>query len=180
MNSLITKNTTQYVYIEKYRTSISLTSAYFRAMVILSQKNISGYLQYLYQKYHQRILQHKVSPIRKNATTEYQSRTRRYRHWTIQMTPYIWERYWDLRRVTGYSISYIIRIFIEWELDFIVRGRRNEIEEKGIAIWGNRWLTEKDTPHRIFTNYEPNSYAIIKVGDSGRNMVYIVWMDVFW
>ncbi|GIX40500.1 MAG: hypothetical protein KatS3mg129_0233 [Leptospiraceae bacterium] len=118
---------TYYRFREKYKTGLNILPEYYKILYELSEGKLGEYLKYLYYKYHKQIFKLKVSRRKKTATTEYQPKTKRYIQIALEdMYPYIWEKYWDLRRITGYSISYIVRIFLEWVLEEMSRNRELE------------------------------------------------------
>ncbi|MFN3604016.1 MAG: hypothetical protein ACK4UJ_04830 [Leptonema sp. (in: bacteria)] len=82
-----------------------------------SKGNYQAYLEYLIQKYKQMlILQKKIESLKKS-TCSYQPKTKNYKSVILKnITPELWRRLKTLKATTGYSISFIIRIFIEWEM----------------------------------------------------------------
>lgn len=96
----------------------------------MSRGKHNKYLKYLYFKYHKRLLSIKHAPNKKTATTTYQPTTKRYKNLKLtNINPYLWDKYWDLRRITGYSISYILRMFLEWEMEFNEQIKNKKMKE---------------------------------------------------
>ncbi len=175
----ITYEQTEYNFLENYQTSLSLQPAYYKILLRLSNGNINTYLKYLYNRYHKKLLRTKIAHIKKSATTQYQEITNRYSHWKIWISPYTWDRYWDLRRVCGYSISYIVRIFLEWELLRIIENAQESLKtlKKKYKYIYHFPINKPDYP---LTHYQWNSYVILKSGDSHKNGILIKWLDVYW
>ncbi len=175
----ITFEQTEYNFLENYQTSLSLQPVYYKILLRFSKGNINTYLKYLYNRYHQKLLRRKISHIKKSATTQYQEITNRYFHWKIRISPYIWDRYWDLRRVCGYSISYIVRIFLEWELLRIIENTQESLKtQKNKYKYINYSPLNKSNFPLTYSHW--NSYVILKGGDSHKNSILMKWLDVYW
>lgn len=94
---------------------INLKFELYQDFLEMSRGDVSLFLEYLHQKYKKRIIYQKISHIKKTATAEYQPKEKYKKVKLKKLDPTIWQKYWELRLLTGYSISYIIRVFIEWE-----------------------------------------------------------------
>lgn len=81
----------------------------------MSNGDLDQFLEYLLEKYKERLLNQKVSSIKRSATADYQPREKQYERKKIRISSSTWQKYWEFRLTSGYSISCIIRIFIEWE-----------------------------------------------------------------
>jgi hypothetical protein len=165
-----------YRFKKNHKTGLNILPEYYEILWELSRGELGEYLSYLYYKYHKQIFALKVSPNKKTATAEYQPKTKRYVQICLyKIYPYIWEKYWDLRRLTGYSISFIIRIFLEWELE--EQSRNNEIEN-GIPLV--RKLDGIEIHNVVYPigNIQ-NSYEEYKSGSNLRNDIFIYYKDIF-
>ncbi len=165
-----------YTFLSEYSMGISMLPEYFEYLKIISKKNFNQCLKYLYFKYHKRLLSIKHAPQKKTATTTYQPKNKRYKNLKLNhINPYIWEKYWDLRRITGYSISYILRIFLEWEMEFnekIQHKTKEEIEKEYQPLGINLF------PEPEFQLQ--NSYRVEKWGESHKSDVNILFKDEFY
>lgn len=111
------KDQSEFSFKPKHKVCINLLSSLHQPFLRLSQKQSNLFLESLYEKHKQKILRHKIAPIKKTATTQYQPKYSEYKKIVIySISPNLWKRYKHLKEITGYSISYIIRAFIEWEL----------------------------------------------------------------
>ncbi len=166
-----------YQFVKKNKIGINIFPEYYSILLIFSNKNISSYLGYLYKKYHKQIIALKISHYKRTATAEYQPKTKNYKKYVLtQINPYIWEKYWDLRRITGYSISFIIRIFLEWELE---EKNRNEDIKNGEPIL-KKIISIEIPPSNFHDFYFINSYFYFKHGNSERGDIFIYFKDIFW
>ncbi len=165
-----------YQFVKNNKIGINIFPEYYSILLIFSNKNFSSYLGYLYKKYHKQIIALKISPHKKTATAEYQPKTKNYKKYVLnQIHPYIWEKYWDLRRITGYSISFIIRIFLEWELE-----EKNRIEDIKNGEPIIKKIISIEIPSSNFDDfYFINSYYYFKCGNSERGDIFIYFKDIF-
>ncbi|MFN3605544.1 MAG: hypothetical protein ACK4UJ_12635, partial [Leptonema sp. (in: bacteria)] len=154
---------------------------YFLILRNLSNNNLDSFLKYLYSKFHNKILSLKIAPIKKTATASYQPKSNQYKNFKLnKISPYIWDKYWDLRKITGYSISFIIRVFLEWELESM---------QKNSEILTGKPLLNPNPNTNIDLNlqFDPassdwgrNNYEIRKKGNSVRNDIRIIFKDEFY
>ncbi|MFN3605364.1 MAG: hypothetical protein ACK4UJ_11710 [Leptonema sp. (in: bacteria)] len=167
---------TQYKFIEKHTMGISILPEYFQILCNLSNNDFNSFLKYLYFKYHKRILASKIAPQKKTSTASYQPETKNYKNVKLKdINPYLWEKFWDLRRMTGYSISFIIRIFLEWELQEM--GRNNEIQNGRPILMPT---PEVEINKCVFPLPAfRNNYEKSKVGNGTRNEITITFKDEF-
>ncbi len=83
-----------------------------------SKENFNVFIEYLIEKFKSNLIAHKNLNSLKKSTEQYQPRTKNYKRVILQnLDPAIWKRLKKLKSMTGYSISFIIRIFIEWEME---------------------------------------------------------------
>lgn len=75
------------------------------------------FLEYLIQNYKPALLENKHKTTLESATCKYQPKTKDYQRILLRnISPHLWKTLKELKRLTGYSISYIIRVFLEWEM----------------------------------------------------------------
>lgn len=170
-----TNDNTNYTFMENYIVGISILPEYYQILCSFSNDDVNAFLKYLYCKFHKKILLMKIAPLKRTATATYQPPTQQYKNVKLKnISPYVWEKYWDLRRMTGYSISYIIRLFIEWELESGEKQEQEEINQ-----------VKKECQSRInlcqHSNFHfENNYELIKGGSSVRNDITIDFKDKFY
>ncbi|MFN3605078.1 MAG: hypothetical protein ACK4UJ_10245 [Leptonema sp. (in: bacteria)] len=101
---------------ETHNVCINIKLALYRELKRMAKGSVSLFLEYLYEKYKRRILNLQIASYKRSATAEYQPTGEEYKKMKIEIEPFLWQRYWDLRGMSGFSISFIITIFIQWEL----------------------------------------------------------------
>ncbi|MFN3603173.1 MAG: hypothetical protein ACK4UJ_00520 [Leptonema sp. (in: bacteria)] len=111
------RDQTQFSFIKMHKVSLNILPDLYQKLKMISYTNFNHFLEYLYEKYKQRILSLKISPFKKDATTQYQPKKEGYKIVVLKIAPSLWRKFWELRLTTGYSISFIIRVFLEWELE---------------------------------------------------------------
>ncbi len=150
---------------------INLKANLYQELIHLSCGDLNAFLEYLYEKYKNRILQLKIAPVKGTATAEYQPRDSYKKVRLRKIKPTLWQSYWELRLLTGYTISYIIRVFLEWEL----RERGKEVESllPAIEIEGDRRLR-----YRYPSSYVVgNRYSLRRVCERRQRKVYVSYWD---
>ncbi|MFN3603743.1 MAG: hypothetical protein ACK4UJ_03405 [Leptonema sp. (in: bacteria)] len=169
-------DSSHYSFLQTHTMGISILPEYLLTLRNFAQNQWDPFLKYLYFKYHKKILALKQAPHKKTATAIYQPETKRYKNVKLKgVSPYVWDKYWDLRKITGYSISFIIRIFLEWEMEFIERAK--EMEEK--RLWEK--YTAEGVNKCLYSSFSfRNSYSVSKWGSSERNDVKIEFRDEFY
>ncbi len=100
---------------KKHFYCINIKSELYQDFLEMSLGDSNLFLEYLHQKYRKRIIHLKVAHIKKTATAQYQPKEKYKKIKLKKINPTTWQKYWELRLITGYSISYIIRVFLEWE-----------------------------------------------------------------
>lgn len=169
-------NSSNYKFLEVYTMGVSVLPEYFEYFKKMSRGKHNKYLKYLYFKYHKRLLSIKHAPNKRTATTTYQPTTKQYKNLKLtNINPYLWDKYWDLRRITGYSISYILRMFLEWEMEF-----NEQIKNKKMKNIEKIYM-----PLGINLNFDvesqfQNSYVVKKWGRSHTNDINILFRDEFY
>lgn len=82
-----------------------------------SINDINCFLETLLQKYKHSLLQIKSMQKLKQASCQYQPKTKNYKRLVLRkLCPELWKRLKALKSLLGYSISYIIRVLLEWEM----------------------------------------------------------------
>jgi hypothetical protein len=80
------------------------------------RNNYSKAIYYLVNKYLNHLYLISITPIKKTETANYQPKTRRYKKRVININPVLWSKLFEMRHFIGYSISALIRIMLDWEM----------------------------------------------------------------
>ncbi|MFN3246469.1 MAG: hypothetical protein ACK42K_07190 [Leptonema sp. (in: bacteria)] len=112
---------TQHFFTHKNNvTSINITLFHYQYLVYLSNTrfngNISLTIDYLLKKYLVYLYKISISQNKRTLTATYQPKTKNYIIRKIRIQPTYWGELNDLRNFLGYSISFIIRIMLDWEM----------------------------------------------------------------
>ncbi len=132
--------------------------------------DFSKTLLYLLSKYQKLLYKIKISHIKKTMTITYQPTTKDYDKYNVYINPALWAKFQELRFYTGYSMSYLIRVMIEWEM-------QEEGEEVRGILQEKPELTEqekKEIPPIHFYSYDLR----VKVKYKTRE-VYMKFMDFY-
>jgi hypothetical protein len=70
----------------------------------------------LLNKYLNHLYEIRITPYKKTETANYQPRTKQYKRKTLNINPIMWSKLFEMRHFVGYSISALIRIMLEWEM----------------------------------------------------------------
>lgn len=112
------QNEVYYALLETHIVCINIKPEFWHALSFLFPfADISQTLSFLLHKHKSALLRISISREKKTATTTYQPRTGGYQRRTLRISPSLWKLFKELKEHTGYSISAIIRIIIEWELE---------------------------------------------------------------
>lgn len=151
---------------EKHRVCINIKREYGVLLDFLSQGDINRFLEYLLKKHKKEIFRIMRIINKKTATVTYQPSTRNYARKVIPVSPYLWKTFKEMRELTGFSISALIRIFLEWELE----------EETGYdGIWIRKDRLEDRTEDWNDSTF--NNYTKVVVGDRERNVIFCYYWD---
>lgn len=105
---------------ETYKTGVNIQRNHYRFLRLLSRRkfgnDITLCITHLLEKYYFYLLATGNAKIKKTFTASYQPRSKAYIRYKISVDPLLWQRLFDLRKQTGYSISFLLRILIEWEM----------------------------------------------------------------
>ena len=105
---------------KKCITSINITPFHYRYLMHLTQTKFGGELSltidYLLKKYLAYLYQISISQEKRTLTASYQPKTKEYIIRKIKIQPTYWGKLFDLRFFLGYSISFMIRTMLDWEM----------------------------------------------------------------
>lgn len=73
-------------------------------------------IQSLLNKYQNHLYEIRITPTKQTETATYQPKTKQYKRRTINMNPVLWSKLFESRHFVGYSISALIRILLDWEM----------------------------------------------------------------
>lgn len=114
------KDKNQYQTTQKQIVCIHLKPKHYHYLKELSigkfQGNISKTILYLLSKYLRYLFLIKNSHLKKTLSATYQPKTKEYKKYTILINPTYWAKLNHLRTYLGYSMSFIIRITLDWEM----------------------------------------------------------------
>lgn len=104
---------------KKHKYCIYIQPHLYQFLKRQGKENINFFLEYLIEKFKSDLIAHKNLNSLKKSTDKFQPRTKDYKRIILQnIEPNLWKRLKKLKSMTGYSISFIIRILIEWEMQF--------------------------------------------------------------
>ncbi|MCX7810095.1 MAG: hypothetical protein N2247_04225 [Leptospiraceae bacterium] len=105
---------------KKNTTSINITPFHYQFLIQLTKSHFNGNLSltidYLFRKYLAYLYKISLAPTKKTLTATYQPRTKNYIIRKINIQPTYWGKLHELRFFLGLSVSYIIRIMLDWEM----------------------------------------------------------------
>jgi hypothetical protein len=105
---------------DKCITSINLTPNHYEYLICLTESrfngNLSKTIDYLLKKYLIYLYKISLAPDKRTLTATYQPRTKNYVIKKICIQPTYWGKFFELRFLLGYSISFMIRIMLDWEM----------------------------------------------------------------
>jgi len=101
-------------------TSINITPFHYRYLMHLTNTKFGGNLtltiNYLIRKYLAYLYKISISQEKRTLTASYQPRTKEYIIRKIKIQPTYWGKLYELRFFLGYSMSFLIRIMLDWEM----------------------------------------------------------------
>jgi len=105
---------------EECVTSINITPFHYRFLIHLTNTRFGGKLtltiNYLLKKYLAYLYKISISQEKRTLTASYQPRTKEYIIRKIRIQPTYWGELYELRFFLGYSMSFMIRIMLDWEM----------------------------------------------------------------
>jgi len=142
---------------EECITSINITPFHYRYLMHITQTKFNGKLSltidYLLRKYLAYLYKISISQRKRTLTASYQPKTKEYVIRKISIQPTYWGKLYELRFFLGYSMSFMIRIMLDWEM-----------QEEGIPvvalIFKPRLEDEDEEEHRqiqLGNNYSSNN-----------------------
>ena len=101
-------------------TSINITPYHYKYLMHLTNTRFGGNLSlainYLLKKYLVYLYHISIAQTKKTLTASYQPRTKGYIIRKIHVQPTYWGKLCNLRSYLGYSVSFILRIMLDWEM----------------------------------------------------------------
>ncbi len=155
-----------YGLVETYRYCVYIQPHLYRFLKTKANERISFFLEYLVQKYEAILLDEKNFDSLKKATCTFQPKTKDYKRIVLnKIHSHLWKKLKVLKSITGYSISFLIRLFLEWE-----------IEEQQIQNQNTRTtaLQENNASQNTLTI---NNYVCCESWHSSSNEIYTVFID---
>ncbi len=105
---------------EECKTSINLTPLHYQYLIYLTETRFNGNLSltidYLLKRYLVYLYKISLAPTKRTLTASYQPRTKNYVIRKITIQPTYWGKLHELRFLLGISMSFIIRIMLDWEM----------------------------------------------------------------
>jgi hypothetical protein len=111
---------------------------------------------YLLNKYLHHLYEIRITPSKLTETATYQPRTKQYKRRTIKMNPVLWSKLFETRHFVGYSISAMIRIMLDWEMQSqgydiiplvalpqLPRNESNVFDPASQEYWTNNYFYQK-------------------------------------
>ena len=117
---LISMKTQNFFTYKDCKTSINITLFHYAFLVYLTETRFNGNLSltidYLLKRYLSYLYKISLAPTKRTLTATYQPRTKNYIIRKISIQPTYWGKLFELRFLLGYSVSFIIRIMLDWEM----------------------------------------------------------------
>jgi hypothetical protein len=112
---------TQHFFTKKLcKTSINITLLHYEYLTYLTETRFNGDLSltidYLLKRYLAYLYKISLAPTKRTLTATYQPRTKNYVIRKISIQPTYWGKLYELRFLLGYSMSFIIRTMLDWEM----------------------------------------------------------------
>jgi len=105
---------------EECITSINITPFHYRYLMHITNTRFGGKLtltiDYLLKKYLAYLYKISISQEKRTLTASYQPKTKEYIIRKISIQPTYWGKLYELRFFLGYSMSFLIRIMLDWEM----------------------------------------------------------------
>jgi len=105
---------------EECITSINITPFHYKYLMHLTNTRFGGKLtltiDYLLKKYLAYLYRISIAQNKRTLTATYQPKTKEYIIRKISIQPTYWGKLYELRFFLGYSMSFMIRIMLDWEM----------------------------------------------------------------
>ncbi len=115
----------RYTTLNYSRVGINLLPLHYQFLRELANtkfnRNMSDAIHYLLSKYQKHLYEIRITPYKRTETANYQPETKQYKRYSIWINPTFWSKLFDSRRYIGYSISAILRILLDWEMQAMGR-----------------------------------------------------------
>lgn len=168
------KDETQFQIVRPSRVCINLEPRHYVFLKQLAQLHYRGDLSktifYLISKYLRYLYKIKIQHLKKTMTITYQPKTKEYKKYYMIIDPLLWGQLYQLRNYLGYSMSFLLRIIIEWELQEST-GTNNILKEKP------ELTPEEQLPHPTLL---VQSYAYGMRGDFIQRSIYMFFSDEYY
>jgi len=165
----------RYKTLDFYRVGINLLPVHYNFLRELANarfdKNISDAIHYLLNKYMLYLNQIRITPYKRTETASYQPQTKQYKRYSIRINPTIWSKLFDSRRFLGYSISAILRITLDWEMQEMGRDIIPLIPLPEIQV------RDVDSTQHL---QEIQSYVYTKTADYEPRKIFSIFWDQFY
>ena len=166
----------RYTTVDLYRVGINLTPMHYNYLREIANRfynqSISDAIQYLLTKYLIFLYEIRITPYKRTETATYQPTTKQYKRYSIKINPTLWSKLFDSRRFLGYSISAILRILLDWEMQSLGRDILPLIPlpqiESTDELSGNN------------QNQMIQSYVYIKSTDYETRSIFCIFSDQFY
>ncbi len=145
-------------------TSINITPFHYRYLMHLTNTRFGGNLtlaiSYLLKKYLAYLYKISISQEKRTLTASYQPKTKEYIIRKISIQPTYWGKLYELRFFLGYSMSFLIRIMLDWEMQeqeipvfplfFLPQLEDEDWEELRQIQYGNSYSSKNKISHENF------------------------------
>jgi hypothetical protein len=158
-----------------YPVGVNLTRNHYQFLRELANtkfnRSISDAIQYLISKYQRHLNEIRITPYKRTETANYQPKTKQYIRYKIRINPALWSKLFDSRRFIGYSMSALLRIMLDWEMQ--EKGREIDplIEMPELPI--------QDEPH-VVGNETIQNYVYTKTAEYTTRKIFSIFWDQFY
>ena len=156
-----------------YRVGVNLTQNHYQFLRELANtrfnRNISDTIHYLISKYQRHLNEIRITPYKRTETANYQPKTKQYIRYKIRINPALWSKMFDSRRFIGYSISALLRIMLDWEME----GLGYDI----IPLIPLPILPEEDLP--FAEGYQIQNYVYTKTAEYESRRIFSIFWDFY-
>ncbi len=149
---------------EECVTSINITPFHYRYLMHITNTRFGGKItltiDYLLKKYLAYLYKISIAQRKRTLTASYQPKTKEYIIRKISIQPTYWGKLYELRFFLGYSMSFLIRIMLDWEMQeneipvipliFQLQLDDEDIEEHRQIQYGNNYSSNHKISHVSF------------------------------
>ncbi|MFN3604549.1 MAG: DUF1564 family protein [Leptonema sp. (in: bacteria)] len=166
-------DTTTVAFEASYRYCVSIQPHLYQFFKENASRNPNPFLEFLIQKYEKQILYSKAQHQLKRASCQYQPKTKDYKRIVIRgVSPEIWRRLKNLKSLTGYSISYLFRVMLEWELENRGKPIQPLLPQIHLEL-GSGGEGEASPPFPL------NNYVYVQYGERRNQRLFTIFLDFF-